>query len=458
MARRPGPQVQIYDIRIRPDKRRPYIVQWRVGTGRPTRAFHTKREADDFRNELISAKKNGLPFSTDTSLPIEWETREITVAELAYQWFHSRYDDWAPRTRRSASEPTIELLLALLSPKAPTALKRVDHPDRAKLREEIADWLSSTDAMDSMPALLRKHSLPLERLSKRSCREAETAVMARQSGGQKKPATQQRYRSSINALFNWAVENDYLPANPWPKSKRNTKKTRAAKGSQGVLDASRLGQPTVDDVVQMLDSIAGPNSRLGAKSRRMVFELVFYAGLRPSEAVALRLENCHLPEKGWGQATVERALTSSTRRWTQPDEMVGETKTAPRIVPLPPPLIVRIRAFVGDRTTGLVAPNERGGMHDLSRLSASWRKHRLSESWRPYDLRASITSLHINAGALIAEVAAFMGNSPEVIFKHYLGSTAQDLGRSYREVEERLIASHRTPQDNTQQGPEETNQ
>jgi hypothetical protein len=85
-------------------------------------------------------------------------------------------------------------------------------------------------------------------------------------------------------------------------------------------------------------------------------------------------------------------------------------------------------------------------MHDISRLSQTWRKYRLNDSWRPYDLRASITSLHINAGARIAEVATFMGNSPEVIMRHYLGTTSGDLGRSFEEVEMRLNQSTDTPQ------------
>lgn len=443
MARRPGPQVQIQNIRTRPDKPRPYIVPWRVGAAKTSRAFRTKGEATTFRDQLITAQTTGLKFSSETFLPIEWDDTEHSVAQVAYLWFHSRYEDWAPRTRRSASEPTVDLLMALLSPHVPNGLKNSKHADHIRLREETAIWLSTSDAIDLIPKSLEKYSLPLEKVTKAQCLVAQAQVMTRHSGGTKSPATQQRYRATINALFNWAVENDYLASNPWPRTKRSTKKSRRTKkmAQSGSQPGARLNQPSADEVVQILDEIAGPNSRPGAKSRRMVFELMFYAGLRPSEAVALRIENCDLPDDGWGQATISEARTSSTSRWTKDGEEVGETKTAPRTVPLPPILVGQIRTFIRGRDTGIVAPNERGGMHDISRLSAAWRKHRLNDSWRPYDLRASITSLHINAGARIAEVATFMGNSPEVIMRHYLGTTSGDLGRSFEEVEMRLRTS-----------------
>lgn len=444
MARRPGPQVQIHGITLRPNKPRPHIVSWKVGGRGTTRAFPTKREATKFRDELVAAEKNGLRFSSESLLPIEWDDAQLKVAEIAYLWFHSRYEDWAPRTRRSASEPTVELMMALLSPRAPHGLKNPDQPDHIRLKEETAIWLSTPKAADSIPTLLDKYSLPLENVTKSQCLDAEAQVMTRHSGDPKAPATQQRYRATINALFNWAVEHDYISTNPWPRTKRSTKKSRRTKTrvQSGAQPNARLNQPSAGEVVQILDAIAGPNSRPGARSRRMIFELMFYAGLRPSEAVALRIENCELPEDGWGLASINLARTSSTSRWTKAGEEIGETKTAPRNVPIPPILVAQIRNFVGERTSGLVAPNERGGMHDISRLSAAWRKHRLNDAWRPYDLRASITSLHINAGARIAEVAAFMGNSPEVIMRHYLGTTSGDLGRSFEEVEMRLKTSN----------------
>lgn len=448
MARRPGPQVQIYEVATRPDKRRPYIVPWKVGAAKTTRAFPTRGEANNFRNELIAAQKNGLKFSSESFLPVEWEDSERSVAQIAYLWFHSRYEDWAPRTRRSASEPTVDLIIALLSTKAPANVRNLDTVENMRLRQNTAAWLATQDAFDAIPPALVKYSLPLERVTRERCRAAEKLVLSRHAGGPKSPSTQQRYRATINALFNWAVENDYLQSNPWPRTKRNTKKTRRNKqrGQSGVQQNERLNQPSTDEVVQMLDAMSGPNARPGAKSRRMVFELMFYAGLRPSEAVALRVENCELPEKGWGLASIHEARTSSTSRWTREGEAIGETKTAPRDVPIPPVLVTQIRNFVGERTSGLVAPNERGGMHDISRLSQTWRRYRLNDSWRPYDLRASITSLHINAGARIAEVATFMGNSPEVIMRHYLGTTSGDLGRSFEEVEIRLNQSTDNPQ------------
>ncbi|MGW0314705.1 hypothetical protein [Streptomyces flavidovirens] len=43
-----------------------------------------------------------------------------------------------------------------------------------------------------------------------------------------------------------------------------------------------------------------------ARGRRQVglFAGMYYAGLRPAEAVAVTLPDCHLPEEGWGRETL----------------------------------------------------------------------------------------------------------------------------------------------------------
>ncbi|GGJ69858.1 hypothetical protein GCM10010121_095620 [Streptomyces brasiliensis] len=47
-------------------------------------------------------------------------------------------------------------------------------------------------------------------------------------------------------------------------------------------------------------------SDLSGRGRRLVafYAVLYYAGLRPAEAVGLRLSDCHLPETSWGTLTL----------------------------------------------------------------------------------------------------------------------------------------------------------
>jgi hypothetical protein len=40
VARKPGPQVEVYDLKERPDKKKKFVVAWRVGK-KPLAACHS---------------------------------------------------------------------------------------------------------------------------------------------------------------------------------------------------------------------------------------------------------------------------------------------------------------------------------------------------------------------------------------------------------------------------------
>ncbi|MEO5723759.1 MAG: hypothetical protein ABIQ39_13820 [Ilumatobacteraceae bacterium] len=72
----------------------------------------------------------------------------------------------------------------------------------------------------------------------------------------------------------------------------------------------------------------------------------YYAGLRPSEVVMLRVRSTELPTNGWGRLDVTEADISF-------DES-GEPKTGPRSVPIPPVLVAILREWID--TNHLTSP------------------------------------------------------------------------------------------------------
>ncbi|MFF1379227.1 hypothetical protein ACFVYL_23770, partial [Streptomyces sp. NPDC058308] len=71
--------------------------------------------------------------------------------------------------------------------------------------------------------------------------------------------------------------------------------------------------------------------------------------MRPAEVIHLRLEQCHLPETGWGMLNLSGGVITAGKEWTD-DGAVHEVHslkrraaTATRPVPIPPQFVRILR-------------------------------------------------------------------------------------------------------------------
>jgi hypothetical protein len=91
-----------------------------------------------------------------------------------------------------------------------------------------------------------------------------------------------------------------------------------------------------------------------ARGRRLVglFAGMYYAGLRPAEAVAVSLPDCVLPKEGWGRAILHVTRPQAGKKWTDTGCLHAERglKSRPpddtRPVPLPPRLVTLWRESI----------------------------------------------------------------------------------------------------------------
>ena len=203
----------------------------------------------------------------------------------------------------------------------------------------------------------------------------------------------------------------------------------------------------------LLDVVA----KIGRSGERYVafFAVLYFAGLRPVEAIALRADDLTLPDNGWGAIAVRRGLTAPGRRFVdegQSHEVRGlkwRAMGAVRHVPIPPELVKLLREHLdrwGAGETGLVFTNEAGQPLSRSRYARvfSAAKSRafakgdpLLES-APYDLRHANATLLLNAGVPIPEVARRLGHSPEILLRIYAGVMHQDEAVANERVERLL--------------------
>jgi hypothetical protein len=100
------------------------------------------------------------------------------------------------------------------------------------------------------------------------------------------------------------------------------------------------------------------SARRGRPAAAAFFGCLYYAALRPAEAVALRVGDCVLPAKGWGRIDLATSGPRARTEWTDTGashEHCGLKHRADketRSIPIPPVLVAMLRGHIARYETG----------------------------------------------------------------------------------------------------------
>ncbi|WP_329230914.1 tyrosine-type recombinase/integrase [Streptomyces canus] len=428
-------------------KARPYQLRWVVGGKVSSATFATSTLAENRRNELWQAMRRGEAFEIESGQP-ESEVRtaveaaQAADAKLRLGWFDfcrkyvaGRWRTSAAKTREGMADSLAAVTLAMVG-------RGDDAPDDEDLRlafrwavipanvgeeppvdfKAAYDWITATDR-------------PLGDLTDPEVFEGVLYRLSYKLDGT--PAagdTYRRRRRTLNTALEHAVVAGELQENPLQRVRRKYV------GSNDVVDRRVLVNAV--QARQLLTAVSYVRSWDRCRGRRLVafYAVLYYAGLRPAEAVGLRWSDCHLPETGWGTLTLRETRPVSGKQWTDSGErhdrrgLKAREASKDRPVPIPPVLVAILEAHrkaFGTAKEGRVFGNERGGVVGSSTYWRVWeeaREYALPPervasplAGRPYDLRHACITRWLNAGVPIAEVARRVGNSPEVIHRRYHG-------------------------------------
>jgi integrase len=281
-----------------------------------------------------------------------------------------------------------------------------------------------------------RHSLPLDALGDpKVLRAVLNALSCKQDGTPAAAATFRRKRAVLNNALEYAVELRRLPANPLTTMKRGSPRVPEAVDPRVLVDRSRA---------EALLTAVGAQGEVG---RRLVafFACMYYAAMRPSEVVELRVSCLKLPETGGelGELLMSRSAPTGGRSWTDTGQRresrqlkhraVGDV----RLIPCHPRLVQLLRAHLTDHATtadGRLFRGTRGGPIAESVYGRVWAEARRgalsaeeaagSMAARPYDLRHACLTTWLNATGDAAQVAAWAGHSPNVLLRVYVRCVA----------------------------------
>jgi integrase len=159
-------------------------------------------------------------------------------------------------------------------------------------------------AAEAALAWAERASVPVARLADPAVlRAALDALTLRLDGRRAAASTIARKRAVFHNALGYAVETGLLDANP---AGRVSWRPPQASGAVKPHVVASPGQ-----VQALLTAVGHIRPELTA-----FFGCLYYAALRPEEAIALRQADCHLPATGWGKLTLTRTAPSTAAAWT----------------------------------------------------------------------------------------------------------------------------------------------
>jgi integrase len=439
--------VKSYQVKfwaIRPGKaktKRTYEVRWKVGHSPQSRSLTSRAQADNFLSDLRQAARQGEAFDTETGLPASMmaaDARERSWLSFCLAYVDMKWPSAAPKTRDSLTDALATFIPAVTSEPVPAGI------DPATIREALRHYALAPGSrtLDRPPDIaaalrwLEKASLPVSALSKpQHARAVLDAISVRQDGAAASATTIARKRSVFANVIRYAIELDELPSDPLDRLSWKPPKVSEVVDRRVVVNP-RQARELLTAVTYVGQQRRGPYAR--GQRLMALYGCMYFAALRPAEAVGLRRQDCTLPGMGWGRLTLEKSRPEVNRRWTDDDSAHGErglkhrAADESRRVPIPPELVAILRAHIetfGVAPDQRVFSSERGQPVASTAISDVWAEARTLAlapvqvasplAGRPYDLRHAAVSLWLAAGVPPQRVAERAGHSVEVLLRVY---------------------------------------
>lgn len=315
-----------------------YRVRWKTGY-RPWReGFRTAAQADSFRSALLTAARKGEAFSLTTGRPTAWERAK---ADISWYDFACAYVDM--KWKQASAKYRKDIARALTAATPAMLAEARGRPNDASIRRALVRWALNAKQRTNPPedvaevlAWVTRASAPVSELAEpataRRMLELATGTV---DGKNAAASTARRHRSILANAMDYAIERGLLDTNPirglkWTTPKVSSQVDRRSvvnpRQARALLAAVRAQQPS------------GP---------RLVgfFAVMYYAGLRPEEAINLRQDNLVFPpcvwdeenqqwqdppdDQDWGELHLRSATPDAGSEWTDDGSSEAAAAQAP---------------------------------------------------------------------------------------------------------------------------------
>ncbi|MFC3983190.1 tyrosine-type recombinase/integrase [Streptosporangium jomthongense] len=436
-----------------------YTARWVTAEKSWRETFTTRALAESFRAELLTAIRQGKAFDLATGRPAEYagqRGQSVTWWALMCEYVDHRWDDAAPNTRRSIADALATATLSLVASGA-------GKPSKPDIRRAVSKWAAHKPRRTAgeMPtdiaravAWLEKNTVPVAALADEAVILGTLKGISRTLTGKTASGTTiARKRAVFYNVLDYAVSPAKLLSNN-PLISVKWKRPKIAEE----ISPRRVVNPQQAEA--LLTAVGKTMDQLTA-----FFAAMYYAALRPAEAVGLTLDEIDLPAPGngdeWGWFLLGDSAPAVGADWTgngqrrESRELKHRARKAVRPVPIPPPLVAILRSHIakhGVSPDGHLFVGERGGPLSESVYGRVWQKARTAAlgeaeaasplAERPYDLRHACVSTWLNAGVPATQVAEWAGHSVNVLLRVYAKCIVGQDATARKLISAALKASH----------------
>ena len=315
-------------------------------------------------------------------------------------------------------------------------------PDDASIGRALIRWGFNTkqraeppDEVAEVLAWVARNAAPVSALAEAAmARRMLGQASGRLDGTNAAARTARRNRTILANAMDYAIELGLLEMNPiwrikWTMPKVSSQVDRRSvvnpRQARALLEAVRAQQPSGPRLVTF-------------------FAVMYYAGLRPEEAINPRRDNVILPahdrpgDDDWGEIHIRSATPDAGGEWTDDGgmremrQLKHRAEGDSRVVPTHPELTRLLRDHLATFATasdGRLFGGVRGGELPTVTYRRAWIKAREAAltaaeqgsplARRPYDLRHACLSTWLNGGVYPTQVAEWAGHGVDVLLRIY---------------------------------------
>ncbi|MBE9155977.1 DUF3596 domain-containing protein [Nodosilinea sp. LEGE 06152] len=232
-----------------------------------------------------------------------------------------------------------------------------------------------------------------------------------------------RFIVRLNACCRWALKSGSITENPFEGMAQEIRPPKAQKNDEDT-DVFPFSPKERDTILQAIEENAFCNKHSGYKHSFYYgyIKFLFLTGCRPSEAIALQWKHISRDLK---TITFEQAIISTKEGQQLREGLKTQERRRFPCNGIVQQLLAQIKPQ-GSDPEALIFPGYSGGILNTPSFRKTVWKPVLKglgiEYRKPYQTRHTFITLALENGLDAKDVARLVGNSPEVIYRHYAGN------------------------------------
>jgi len=232
-----------------------------------------------------------------------------------------------------------------------------------------------------------------------------------------------RFIVRLSACCDWAMQSKLIDSNPFQGMAKSIKKPKS-ETDEGFSDINPFTREERDRIIEAFreDAVCPRYSRVKHSHYYPYIWFLFNTGCRPNEAIALRWKDI---DEGFTQITFNRAAVRAKGGTVEKSGLKTQKRRIFRCNS-------KMRDFLASikpddcNLDGLLFPAPSGSFMNVGNFrNRVWEpviKALGIEYRKPYQTRHTFITLALENGMVVHDVARAVGNSPEIIYKHYVGN------------------------------------